>query len=89
VLVGVEILAYRAIPTELRLERKRVVAALFLPGIDPGGKHDSLLLPLGDFSSGSQFVIGVGGTDYRVRVNRILRKGADWINARFEIESKA
>jgi hypothetical protein len=89
VLVGVEILAYRAIPTELRFEGKRPVSALFLPGVDPGGKRDSLLLPLGDFSSGSRFAIRVGDSHYRVRVNRIIRKGADWINARFEIESKA
>jgi hypothetical protein len=89
VLVGVEILAYRPIPTALRFDDKRAVPALFLPGLDPGGKRDSLLLPLGDFRSGSRFVIGVAGSDYSVRVNRIIRKGADWINARFEIESKA
>jgi hypothetical protein len=26
---------------------------------------------------------------YHVRLNRIAAKGADWINARYEIESKA
>ena len=26
---------------------------------------------------------------YRVRLNRIIKKGADWVKARFEIESKA
>jgi len=88
VLVGVEILAYRPIPTELASDGKRSVAALFLPGLDPGGKGDSLLMPLGDLGSGSRFVIGVGGSSYRVRVNTIVRKGADWISARFEIESK-
>jgi hypothetical protein len=89
VLVGVEILGYRAIPTDLRFDGGRAVPALFLPGIDPGGKNDSLLMPLGDLGSGSRFAIGVGGSNYRVRMNRIQRKGADWISARFEIESKA
>jgi hypothetical protein len=89
VLVGVEILAYRPIVTELRFAAARAVPALFLPGLDPGGKDDSLLMPLGDFDAGSRFAIKVARSDYRVRVNRILRKGADWISARFEIESKA
>ena len=89
VLVGVEILAYRPIPTDLRFDGGRAVPAIFLPGLDPGGKNDSLLMPLGDLASGSRFAIAVGGSDYRVRVNRIQRKGADWISARFEIESKA
>ena len=52
-----------------------------------GGR--TLLMPLGDFDAGSRFAIKVARSDYRVRVNRILRKGADWISARFEIESKA
>ena len=35
------------------------------------------------------FAIEAGGSKYRVRLNRIIRKGADWLKARFEIESKA
>jgi hypothetical protein len=46
-------------------------------------------MPLGDFRSGSRFLIRVRGARYRVRLNRIIRKGADWISARYEIESKA
>src|SRR5262249_55619145 len=79
VLVGVEILCYRPIPTELSFAAARAVPALFLPGLDPGGKDDSLLMPLGDLDAGSRFAIKVAVSDYRVRVNRILRKGADWI----------
>lgn len=89
VLVGVEILAYRPIPTELRFDGAHSVPAIFLPGLDPGGRNDALLMPLGDLAAGSRFAIAVGGSAYRVHVNRILRKGADWISARFEIESKA
>jgi hypothetical protein len=89
VLVGVEVLAYRPIPIDLAREGSDSVAALFLPGPDAGGRRDSILLPLGEFHAGSGFSIAMGGSRYRVRLNRIIRKGADWINARFEIESKA
>ena len=89
VLLGVEVLAYRPIAVELLPEGPASVPGLFLPGADRGGKGDSLLLPLGDFRSGSRFAIRVGASSYQVRLNRILGKGADWISARFEIESKA
>ena len=87
--IGVDVLSYRPIPVDLLPDGVHAVPALFLPGTDAGGKADSLLMPLGDFRSGSRFMIRVRGTRYRVRLNRIIRKGADWISARYEIESKA
>jgi len=87
--IGVDVLSYRPIPVDLLPDGVHAVPALFLPGTDAGGKADSLLMPLGDFRSGSRFMIRVRGTRYRVRLNRIIRKGADWISARYEIEAKA
>jgi hypothetical protein len=65
------------------------VRALYLPGLDTNGKLDSVLVGVGDFRTDQPFVIEAGGSKYRVRLNRIIRKGADWLKARFEIESKA
>ena len=48
-----------------------------------------MLVRVADFRSDQSLAIDSGGTQYRVRLNRIIRKGADWIKARFEIESKA
>ena len=62
--------------------------ALYLPGTDANGKLDSILVRAGDFHSDQNLSVGVGSARYRVRLNRIIRKGADWIKARFEIESK-
>src|SRR6185437_7303730 len=87
--IGVDVLSYRPIPIELTVDGAQPITALFLPGRDAGGKDDSLLMPLGDFRSGSRLAIRVRGARYRVRLNRIIRKGADWISARYEIESKA
>jgi hypothetical protein len=87
--IGVDVLSYRPIAIELTVDGAQPITALFLPGTDAGGKDDSLLMPLGDFRSGSRFAIRVRGARYRVRLNRIIRKGADWISARYEIESKA
>jgi hypothetical protein len=88
-MIGVDVLSYRPIPVDLLPDGVNAVTALFLPGADAGGKADALLMPLGDFRSGSRFLIRVRGARYRVRLNRIIRKGADWISARYEIESKA
>ena len=89
VLLGVEVVGYRPIPVELEPEGPSNVPALFLPGDATDGRADSLLLPLDDFRLGSRYALRVGGARYHVRLNRIAAKGADWINARYEIESKA
>jgi hypothetical protein len=43
----------------------------------------------GDFTAEHVFILRAGGAQYRLRLNRIIKKGADWIKTRFEIESKA
>ena len=89
VLVGVEVLAYRPIAVELApVDGGQPTAALYLPGGDSSGKHDSLVVGSGRFDSGRAFAIRTQDGEFRVRMNRIIRKGADWINGRFEIESK-
>ena len=89
-LVGVEILAYRPIGVQLAPSAGGAEApALFLPGMDTSGKLDALLVRPTDFSSESAFVLSAGGNRYTVRLNRIIKKGSDWLKARFEIESKA
>jgi hypothetical protein len=88
VLAGIEVLSYRPIALQLQPAGGEALAALYLPGSDTSGKHDSLVVPAGDFNAGRTFAIRVPEGEYRVKLNRIIRKGADWINARFEIESK-
>jgi hypothetical protein len=89
-LIGLEVLSYRPIPVYLTASAGGDASmGAFLPGADPGGKLDSILMHARDFTAGGTFTIEVGGARYNVRMNRIIRKGADWIKARFEIESKA
>ncbi len=38
---------------------------------------------------GEVLTVRAGGHAYRIRFNRIIRKGADWIKARFEVETKS
>ena len=90
ILVGVEVLAYRQIPIELEpVAGGTPTPALYLPGLDTNGKHDAILIRVGDFRSDHTFAIKGGIATYNIRLNRIIKKGADWIKARFEIESKA
>ena len=88
-LVGVEVLSYKPIPVDLVPSKGGdVVQALYLPGGDTNGKLDSILVRSGEFASNTLFDVGAGGSTYQVRLNRILKKGADWIRVRFEIEKK-
>ena len=89
-LVGVEILAYRPIGVELTPASGGTPSpAIFLPGLDTSGKLDALLVRPADFSSENTFVLAAGGERYTIRLNRIIKKGSDWLKARFEIESKS
>ena len=90
ILVGIEVLAYRPIPVDLApASGGAAVQAIYMPGLDTNGKLDSILVRVGDFRSDQTLAISAEGVQYRVRLNRIIRKGADWLKARFEIESKA
>jgi hypothetical protein len=90
ILVGVEVLCYRPLAVELVAPAGSAgTQALYLPGVDPNGKLDSIVVRVGDFRSDQGFAVKAGGSQYRIRLNRIIRKGSDWIKARFEIESKA
>ena len=88
-LLGVEVLSYRPLFLSLRRESGDPIDAVFLPGADKNGKQDAILIRIADFSPEETFVLPAGGADYRVRLNRIIKKGADWIKLRFEIVSKA
>jgi hypothetical protein len=90
ILVGVEVLAYRPLPVDLvPAAGGPAVPAVYLPGLDTNGKLDSVIVGVGAFRSDQAYLIEAGGPKYRVRLNRIIRKGADWLKARFEIEAKA
>ncbi len=89
-LAGVEVLSFRPLRVMLTpLAGGEPVEALFLPGPDPNGKADGLLLRAADFGAGRAFNLLAGGTRYPVRLNRVTKKGADWIKVRFEIVAKA
>jgi hypothetical protein len=90
ILVGVEVLSYRPVPVQLApADGGPGAPALYLPGPDDNGKQDSILLRAHDFRSDQHLVIQTGGAKYHVRLNRVIRKGGDWIKARFEIGKRA
>ena len=97
-LLGVEILSYRPLPVNLyRYSHARdampdagslPVPAMYLPGRDQEGKSDILVLPNGDFGLKNVFSLPTKSVNFRVRINRVLRKGADWVGLRFEVIGK-
>lgn len=87
ILAGIEVLAFHPVRVQLEpTDNGLPLEALYLPGLDSSGKLDSLLLRVSDFSSDRTFVLSASGTRFRVRLNRIIKKGADWLKARFEID---
>ncbi len=88
ILAGVEVLCYRPVLVELApVDGGPAIEALYLPGIDVTGKHDSIVVRAIDFSASAAYRLPAGGSAYQVRLNRIVKKGADWVRARFEIEA--
>ena len=97
-LLGVEILSYRPLPVTLqRYSHPRdaapdagspPVSAMYLPGRDQEGKADILVLPSGDFGLKNVFGLPTKFVNFRVRINRVLRKGGDWVGLRFEVIGK-
>ncbi len=89
ILAGVEVLSYRPIRVDLApAEGGPAVEALYLPGTDAIGKFDSIVVRNDYFSATTPYRLTAGGATYRIRLNRIAAKGADWVRARFEIESR-
>jgi hypothetical protein len=90
ILAGVEVLSFRPLRVELApVEGGPAIEALYLPGFDVTGRRDSLVIRTADFSATAPYRLQAGGETYRIRLNRIAKKGADWVRVRFEIESKS
>jgi hypothetical protein len=90
ILAGVEVLSFRPLRIELvPTEGGAAVEALYLPGFEGNGKLDSIVVRAADFSATTPYRLAAGGGAYRIRLNRIAKKGSDWIRARFEIEARA
>jgi hypothetical protein len=88
-LLGIEVLSFRPVPVQIAgVNGAAPVPALYLPGLDTNGKLDAMLVRAADFSAAGTFELSAGPARYRIRLNRIIKKGADWIKARFEIEAK-
>ncbi|QJR14493.1 hypothetical protein [Usitatibacter palustris] len=89
-LLGVEVLAYKSMPVELQeADGTGSVEAIYLPGLDQNGKQDSMIIRTQDFSADKTFTLYTAGGMFRLKLNHIVRKGADWIKIRFEIVSRA
>jgi len=89
-LAGVEVLSYRPVRVMLSPQAGGAsVEALFLPGPDPNGKSDGLLLRAADFGAGKAFDLLAAGKRYTLRLKRVTKKGSDWIKVRFEIDATA
>lgn len=60
------------------------VQALFLPGPDPEGGEDSLLVSRAAFDAGATWEMRLGTTIHAIRLVRDLVSGRGWVAARFE-----
>lgn len=93
-LIGIEMLSYRPLP--IRLNRApgveapgpATLQALYVAGKDNEGKRDFMVIRQTDFSSRTLLEVTARGMHYRLRLNRAVKKGTDWIALRFEVDNK-
>ena len=90
-LLGVEVLAYRPVPVELAraTAAPRRGASTCRAPTPTASRTRSLVRVGGLLLRHAVHARGRRRATYRVRLNRIIRKGADWIKVRFEIVSRA
>ena len=96
-LLGVELLCVRPISVQLTRfahtsdaepdPTLAPVAAIYLPGCgsDRLAGGDLLLLPAGHFGLKTTFSLATRAARFRLRINRVARKGRDWVGLRFEV----
>ena len=98
-LFGVEVLSYRPMRVALRRFAQERPGAdetfltgrtegIYVPGKDNDGRRDFLVLRPRDFAAKHVFEIPARDAHYRIRLNRAVKKGADWIALRFEVDNK-
>jgi hypothetical protein len=61
------------------------VDALFVPGGDPGGQLDALLVSRATFEAKGSFEMTLGPYTYTIRFSRDQVSGRGWVAARFEV----
>ena len=61
------------------------VDALFVPGGDPGGQLDALLVSRATFETRGSFEMTLGHYTYTIRFSRDQVSGRGWVAARFEV----
>jgi len=98
-LFGVEVLSYRPMRVPLRrFAQQRAdsdetvlvgqTEGIYVPGKDNDGRRDFLVLRSRDFAARHVFEVPARDSHYRIRLNRAVKKGADWIALRFEVDNK-
>lgn len=92
-LIGIEMIANHALPVRLVRSAPGMppgdeLQALYLPGRDQDGRRDFLVLRQSDLSPRSTFELPTRKEVFRLRVNRTMKKGTDWIAMRFEVDHK-
>lgn len=92
-LIGIEMIANQALPVRLIRTAPGMppgdeLTALYLPGRDSDARRDFLVLRQSDLTPRSTFELNTRKQQFRLRVNRTMKKGTDWIAMRFEVDHK-
>jgi hypothetical protein len=62
------------------------VQAIYLPGQDASGQLDSLVLSQSQYTRCSIYDLELGGSTFRIRLNRVRTQGRGWAMAGYEIQ---
>jgi hypothetical protein len=93
-LIGIEMLSYRPLPVKLTCSPgedvvgSTLVPALYVAGKDNEGKRDVMVVRQADLATRNLYEVNTRGAHYRLRLNRAVKKGTDWVALRFEVDNK-
>ena len=62
--------------------------AIYAPASSGAGRIDSLLLDANQFARGGQFKLPTRGGAFRIKLNRVMDRGDQWVRVGFEVMGK-
>jgi len=72
----------------LDTEAQAATAAIYAPINADTGRIDGLIIPAASFGATSNYLLPTRGSAFRIRANRVIDRGGDWVRIGFEVLGK-
>ena len=73
---------------QLDTEVEAATAAIYAPINADAGRIDGLIISAESFGATSNYLLPTRGSAFRIRANRVIDRGGDWVRIGFEVLGK-